>query len=314
MKSAIHIVLLFLFLPFSLHAQVKLNIVAILTASDMNDEFWQEINRGISDAAKLVGVRVETVWVNPNSPQDLLKRIDRAISSKPDGLMLSIPNYDQINKAIKYARSLKIPIISFNSGALSSHQLGLLAHIGADEYAGGLKAGLRFRALGKTKMALCLTTIPNNQASKRRCNGFFHGLSPNIKYKYLPLPNTNSYEQRNIIKNYLDNHRQIDTILVTDIHAYKLLSIILKKKEYSRIQFVATFDITLHILQEIKKGRVLFSISQQGYLQGYLPIILLTNYLRYSLSALGFIKTGPYLIDKTNIDSFEAGMVKILDE
>ena len=41
---------------------------------------------------------------------------------------------------------------------------------------------------------------------------------------------------------------------------------------------LATFDLSPEVLEAIVDGKMLFAIDQQQYLQGYLPIVLLTLY------------------------------------
>ena len=48
-------------------------------------------------------------------------------------------------------------------------------------------------------------------------------------------------------------------------------------------------------------GTVTFAIDQQPYLQGYLPVVLLANYVRYGVIPSNDINSGPGFITKDNI-------------
>jgi len=54
------------------------------------------------------------------------------------------------------------------------------------------------------------------------------------------------------------------------------------------------------VLEEIEGGNMLFAIDQAQYLQGYLPVVLLTKYLETGALPLGsvgrVILTGPQLV------------------
>jgi simple sugar transport system substrate-binding protein len=66
---------------------------------------------------------------------------------------------------------------------------------------------------------------------------------------------------------------------------------------------VASFDLTPDVLDAIQRGRLAFSVDQQAYLQGYLPVVLLTERARYGLfpSMSGrVIPTGPNFVTKEN--------------
>jgi simple sugar transport system substrate-binding protein len=56
--------------------------------------------------------------------------IDEAVASKPDRLIVSIPDVAILGPSIRAAVAAGIPVISINSGLDVSKQLGCLMHIG----------------------------------------------------------------------------------------------------------------------------------------------------------------------------------------
>jgi len=63
----------------------------------------------------------------------LSQLIDAAVASKPDGLVVSIPDASALSKSIQAAVAAKIPVISINSGSDVSKKLGCLLHVGQEE-------------------------------------------------------------------------------------------------------------------------------------------------------------------------------------
>jgi simple sugar transport system substrate-binding protein len=61
---------------------------------------------------------------------------------------------------------------------------------------------------------------------------------------------------------------------------------------------VATFDLGPDVLRAVQARQLLFAVDQQAYLQGYLPIVLLTERARYGLfPAQGdVLPTGPNFV------------------
>ena len=59
---------------------------------------------------------------------------------------------------------------------------------------------------------------------------------------------------------------------------------------------------TSRVLQAVQAGQILFAIDQQQYLQGYLPIVLLTKYLETRTMPGGgqVIRTGPSFVTREN--------------
>ena len=63
---------------------------------------------------------------------------------------------------------------------------------------------------------------------------------------------------------------------------------------------LATFDLGPEVLEAIDQGNMLFAIDQAQFLQGYLPIVLLTKFLETGALPLGSVDrvmlTGPQLV------------------
>ena len=66
-----------------------------------------------------------------------------------------------------------------------------------------------------------------------------------------------------------------------------------------KIKF-GTFDLSPVILKAIRDGKMLFAIDQQQYLQGYLPIVLLTQFNKYGVMPGADVLTGPGFVTKAN--------------
>jgi simple sugar transport system substrate-binding protein len=71
---------------------------------------------------------------------------------------------------------------------------------------------------------------------------------------------------------------------------------------------LATFDLAPDILRAVKRRQILFAIDQQPYLQGYLPVLFLTQRRLYGLfPARGtLIPTGPSFVTRANAGRVEA--------
>jgi simple sugar transport system substrate-binding protein len=64
---------------------------------------------------------------------------------------------------------------------------------------------------------------------------------------------------------------------------------------------VCTFDISPAIVAALVKKQVEFAIDQQEWLQGYLPVVFLANYVRYgSILQNDLILTGPSFVTPEN--------------
>ena len=59
---------------------------------------------------------------------------------------------------------------------------------------------------------------------------------------------------------------------------------------------VGTTDVSKRTLQAVQDGRLLFDLDQQPYLEGYYPVLIAAQYLKYGLKPITEIATGPLVI------------------
>ena len=68
-----------------------------------------------------------------------------------------------------------------------------------------------------------------------------------------------------------------------------------------------TIDLGAPVIDALKNGTVEFAIDQQQFLEGYMPVVILANYLRYAISPVDdFYQTGPGLVTKDIADKVNA--------
>ena len=206
--------------------------------------------------------------------------IDAAVAKKPTGLVVSIPNAEALSPSIKKAIDAGIPVVSMNSGSDVFKDLGIKAHVGQTEFQAGLGAGERFKAAG-VKNAVCFNQEVGNQALTLRCNGFFTGLgladpsTGKVLTGKISDPAAHAGHDRGGAPVRPDDRRHPDPRPVRRRSRRSTPS-----PPRASTVHLATFDLSADVLTAIKDGKMDFAIDQQQFLQGYLPIVILTNYAR----------------------------------
>jgi len=283
-------------LPIPGLAQKKPHII-VVTHGQVSDSFWVVVKNGVQLAAKETGADVEYRAPEKFDMVAMSQLIDAAIASKPDGLIVSIPDADALGKSIKAAVAAKIPVISMNSGSDVSKGLGCLMHIGqAEEYA-GKKAGERMKAEG-IKKAFVINQEVGNVALDLRAKGFSEGLGMPAEVLAVKMDFT---ESRNAVAAYLQKNPDVEGILALGpVAAEPALQALTSAGMIGKVK-LATFDLSPTVLQALQKKQMDFAIDQQQYLQGYLPVIVLDNYIRYGLLAANEnLLTGPGFVTAEN--------------
>ncbi|TME06378.1 MAG: sugar ABC transporter substrate-binding protein [Chloroflexi bacterium] len=228
--------------------------------------------------------------------------IDTAVATHPAGLVVSIPDPTGLGPSIKAAVAAGIPVISINSGSDAAKSLGVLVHIGQTEEQAGIGGGQKMGTAG-VKHALCVNQEVGNAALALRCKGFKEGLAQTGGTVTEIGVNLSSPTQtQQTIEAALQHNPTIDGILTLGptgaTPAIKALQDLNKTGQIK----LATFDLSSDVLNAIKGGQMLFAIDQQQYLQGYLPIVLLTLYkTNLNTIANDILQTGPGFVTSANV-------------
>jgi simple sugar transport system substrate-binding protein len=276
--------------------------IEYVTHGQAQDGFWGVVRNGVKAGAADMGVTA--TYNAPSAESDMpgmVSLIDAAIAKKPTGLVVSIPNPDALGPAIKKAVDAGIPVVSMNSGSDVFRDLGVLAHVGQTEYEAGLGAGERFKAAG-VKNAVCFNQEVGNQALTLRCNGFFMGLTGSEEGEVLTGNISDPAGMQATIEAKLSSDATVDGILTLgpSVAGPALAAVTASGKAVH----LATFDLSADVLTAIKDGKMDFAIDQQQFLQGYLPIVILTNYAETrnlpTGDGTGLIMTGPGFVTKDN--------------
>ena len=273
----------------------------VVTHGQASDPYWSVVQNGVNQAAKDMGVQVEYQAPDTFDMVAMSQMIDAAVASQPDGMAISIPDADALGDSIKAGVAAGIPMISLDSGSDVAADLGMLTHVGQTEYEAGVGAGMRMGEAGVTT-ALCVNQEVGNVALDDRCRGFTDGLAESggtVEVVQVNLNNPTEAQSR--IEAALSSNPDVDGILTLgptgDAPALEALR---GTGQLGKIQ-LATFDLSPDVLKAIESGDILFAIDSQQYMQGYLPIVLLTLYAtNLNTIANPVLMTGPGFVTKEN--------------
>ncbi|MBN1210491.1 MAG: sugar ABC transporter substrate-binding protein [Myxococcaceae bacterium] len=273
--------------------------IAVVTHGQASDTFWSVVKNGVDNAAKDLGV---TVTYNAPQTFDMVamsRLIDAEVAKKPDGLVVSIPDANALSRSIKAAVEAGIPVISINSGGDVYKQLGVLLHVGQTEYEAGFGGGEKMAAAG-VKNALCVNHEVGNGSLDLRCKGFLDAVAKGGGTgKVLAVNAADPTDSKQKVSAAMGEG--IDGIMTLGpLGAGPALAALKEGGGLGKVK-LGTFDLTPDVLAGIRDGALEFAIDQQQYLQGYLPIVLLTQYKQYGvLPAGGILPTGPGFVTKAN--------------
>jgi simple sugar transport system substrate-binding protein len=275
--------------------------IAVITHGE-GDSFWAVVKKGAEQAGKDLGVTVKYSESN-NNPEEQAQLIEAAVTEEVDGIAVSAPDPDAITDPVKTAVDAGIPVITINSGAEESADMGAITHVGQTETIAGEGAGAQLKEAGATKI-ICIIHEQGNVGLNQRCEGAkkgFGGEVENLQVAGISDVSTTLTE----IQSKLESDTSIDGVLALnpDIAVAARDAVAGAGSEAT----IGTFDLSGDVIKAIQADEIAFAVDQQQYLQGYLPVVFLTLN-KTNLNTVGGglpVLTGPGFVTKDNAAEVE---------
>jgi simple sugar transport system substrate-binding protein len=271
--------------------------IAVVTHGEASDPFWSVVRRGIEHAARETGATVSYSAPDVYEPVRMRELIEVAVANRPDGLVVSIPDPDALAPALAKASKAGIPIVAINSGRDFYRRVGALLYVGQPEYDAAFAAGRRMGHAG-VRNAICVNHEPGVASLRERCRGFTEALATVGGAVRVVTVSVQEPAEASRRIGAAVSERGVDGLLTLGPGAATpALDALTTTRRLGKIAF-GTFDLSPEVLRAVRAGRMEFAIDQQPFLQGYMPIVLLTQYELYGvLPARGAIlPTGPSFV------------------
>lgn len=309
------VVLVLLSIGFSGVALGKTYRFYVISHGGPGDPFWGIVMKGVEDAAAFLnkgnpdGDVIEATYLGPAkySIEELVNMLNSAIATKPDGIAVTITDPASVDEPLRRAIAQGIPVIAINvpDPRPAGQKIPYLFYVGGDEYLSGKKSAERILASFKPKRAIVTIHEVGHIGLEMRAQGFIEVMTANgVPAEKLAtyLDPTQAVE---ILKGYFAKNPDTDAIFTLgSIDSSYVLAFLREQNLVGKVKHAA-FDVSDEVVKAIKEGTTLFTISQQQYLQGYLPIIHLYLYDKYAFLPANDILTGPGFVDASNVQLVE---------
>ena len=274
---------------------------ALVSHANPGDKFWDVVKNGEEQAGKDLGVKV--TYQGSGDPQKQAQLIELAVTQKVDGLIVSMANPEALRASIQKAVQAGIPVITINSGAEKSADLGAVTHVGQTEKIAGQAAGAKLAKKG-LKHVICVIHEAGNVGLEERCAGAKQALGAQVDNLQVSVSDLASATSTIAAK--LQSDPSIDGALTLN-NAVAGAAVNAITQANRPTVTLSTFDVDANILSNIASGKILFAIDQQPYLQGYLPVTFLNLYRTNGTTVGGGqpVLTGPGFIDKSNVEQVQ---------
>jgi simple sugar transport system substrate-binding protein len=273
--------------------------------------FFVPTQYGLADAAALLNLPKPS-WTgsDKSSISTMVSATNAAISAKANGIALAVISTTAFTQPVKNAMNDGIPVVSYNAdGNVGDPGTNRLAYIGQDLFVSGQELGKRIVAsMPSGGDAVGFIATPGTANIQPRIDGAKQAIQAsgkNIKFTSITSGAELSQENTTINSYVLAHKSSLKGIFAVDAGSTQTVGQIIKK--YSLEGKVASggFDLTPQTLSAIQGGSLQFTIDQQPYLQGFLPVLALYLFnLSGGLVAPPETNTGLTFVTKSNVGPY----------
>jgi len=263
--------------------------------------FFVPTRYGAEDACKLLGCSYQFTGSKNSNVNEMVNAFNTAVTSGADGIAVCLVDKKAFNQPTEAALKAKIPVLAYNADEPSNSRL---AYIGQDLFVSGVEMGKRIKELVPSGDVALFIATPGQSNIQPRIDGALSVLKKESAIK--PHVITTGAElpaELSVINAYAQSHPETKGYFAVDAGSTQgLAQTIQKQKLRDKDVKGGGYDLT-PVTQKLLAGdQIDFTIDQQPYLQGFMPILEL--YLAKAsgtLSGIADINTGLKFLDKTTV-------------
>ncbi len=271
------------------------------------NSFFVPTQYGIQDACKLLGCSYEWTGSESENIDQMVNAINTAVSSGADGIAVSLISKTAFNVPIENALKAGIPVIAYNADAPSPPNKRL-SYVGQDLKRAGELMGERIVAAVGSGDVVIFTANAGSANLQPRLEGAEIAIKASGAPIKLTTIVTGSLEsgEKTAIEAYWTGHPETKGMYAVDGGDTAELAGVMQKLGLNAKGVKAGgFDLTEKTQKLLHEGYIEFTIDQQPYLQGFLPILQLFQWHDSgSLTGPAEVDTGLKFINKETVTPY----------
>src|SRR6476659_3038712 len=268
--------------------------------------FFTPTQNGAADACKVLGCSYQWTGSQTANVGEMTNAFNSAVSAGVDGIAIALVSLTAFNTPTQKALSAGIPVLAYNADAAGNARL---AYIGQDLFVSGQAMGKRIAGLVPSGDVALFIATPGALNIQPRIDGALNSLKshPSIKTHVVATGAALPMEL-STIQSYVGSHPNTKGLFAVDGGSTQYVGQVIQQKGLaSKGVKGGGYDLTPVTQQTLAAGALQFTIDQQPYLQGFLPILQLYMYkASQSLTGIADTNTGLKFLDKTTVGPYNS--------
>jgi simple sugar transport system substrate-binding protein len=266
--------------------------------------FFVPTKYGAEDACKLLGCSYQWTGSENSNVNEMANALNTAITGGADGIAVALVDNKAFNQPVDAALKAKIPVVAYNADASGNSRL---SYIGQDLFVSGQEMGKRIMSLVPSGEVALFIATPGSANIQPRIDGAkdtlksASGITPHVIATGAAVP-----AELSTIDAYATGHANTKGYFAVDAGSTQSVAQTIQKHGL-RAKGVkgGGYDLTPITQKLLADDQIDFTIDQQPYLQGFLPVLELYLYQASgTLSGISDINTGLKFLDKSTVGAY----------
>jgi simple sugar transport system substrate-binding protein len=269
--------------------------------------FFVPTRYGASDACKLLGCSYQWTGSENSNVNEMVNAMNTAITGGTDGIGVALIDAKAFNGPTDAALKANIPVVGYNADETSNDRL---AYIGQDLFLSGQEMGREIIGLVPSGDVALFIATPGSSNIQPRIDGVLDiikssgkGITPHTVATGAAVP-----AELSVIDSYATANPNTKGYFAVDAGSTQSVAQTIQKHGL-RAKGVkgGGYDLTPITQKLLAADQIDFTIDQQPYLQGFLPILELYLYtVSGTLSGIADVNTGLKFLDKTSVVTYNS--------
>jgi simple sugar transport system substrate-binding protein len=267
--------------------------------------FFTPTQNGAADACKLLGCSYQWTGSANSNVGEMVSAFNSAVSAGVDGIAVALISLTAFNSPTTKALAAKIPVVSYNADAAGNARL---AYIGQDLFVSGQEMGKHIAELVPSGDVALFIATPGSLNIQPRIDGAQQFLKSKSGIKtHVAATGAALTQELSTIQSYITSHSSFKGFFAVDGGSTQSVGQTIQKQNLIGKVKGGGYDLTPITQQTVASGALQFTIDQQPYLQGFLPILQLYMYqASQTLTGIADVNTGLKFLDKTTVAPYNS--------
>jgi simple sugar transport system substrate-binding protein len=286
---------------FGVSASYKFTLICHVTTNP----FFTPTQNGAADACKLLGCSYQWTGSQNSVVGEMVTALNTAVSAGVDGIGVCLISLTAFNQPVEKALSAVIPVIAYNADAAGNARL---SYIGQDLFVSGQEMGQHIVDLVPSGDIALFIATPGTANIQPRIDGAQATLKshPSIK-PHVVATGAALTQELSTIDAYITGHPSYKGFFAVDGGSTQSIGQTIQKHSLNGKVKGGGYDLTSITQQTVASGAMQFTIDQQPYLQGFLPILQLYMYKgSKGMAGVADVNTGLKFLDKTTVGPYNS--------